>query len=48
MRKFLMAIALFGLINSNLYASEGMISVKSATRSASPPIDSKKYSPARA
>jgi len=30
MRKFLMAIALFGLINSNLYASEGMISVKSA------------------
>jgi len=30
MRKFLMAIALFGLISSNLYASEGMISVKSA------------------
>ena len=30
MRKFLTAIALFGLISSNLYASEGMISVKSA------------------
>jgi len=30
MRKFLVAIALFGLINSSLYASEGMISVKSA------------------
>jgi len=30
MRKFLMAIALFGLISSSLYASEGMISVKSA------------------
>ncbi len=30
MRKFLVAIALFGLLSSNLYASEGMISVKSA------------------
>ena len=30
MRKFLLAIALFGLISSNIYASEGMISVKSA------------------
>ncbi len=30
MRKFLLAIALFGLLSFNLYASEGMISVKSA------------------